>query len=90
MKLPPDILEMDREQFDAFMLEQANAYSVCEFLGRGKYSTHYFVNLEQPHLGLTEARDYRNLVLQDRPDARLMIYGMIVGPHGVEMNIFVE
>lgn len=92
--LPPNLLEYDRTEFDREMLKRANAYSLCEFWGVGKYSTQFFVDLEHP-IGpcpwlLEEAREVKAHRLEVRPTAHLLIYGIIVGPKGPLLSIFVE
>lgn len=92
--LPENLLEYDRTQFDAEMLKHANAFSVCEFWGVGQYTTQFFVDPENcpfgpcPHL-LEEAREQVKRIKAVRPDARPMIYGMVVIPSGALLSILV-
>lgn len=96
MKLPENLSEMSREEFDAYVLTQCNAYSLTEYLGSGKYTTMYFADFMEPDKGLEQARSAKKAVLQDNPNARLMIYGLVVVPaktdkgYRIAMQVFIE
>jgi hypothetical protein len=81
--LPDNYTELSREEFDAEMLKKANLWSVCEFLGSGQYFTTYHPTPEA-------AREEKRLILEQKPSARLMLYGICVGPHGPWLSIFME
>lgn len=96
MKLPENLSEMSREEFDAYVQTQCNAYSLCEYHGGGTYTTRYFVDFDEPERGLTEAQLAKEDTLRAHPNARLMIYGLVVVPaktdkgYRIAMQVFIE
>jgi hypothetical protein len=96
MKLPENISGMSRQEFDAYVLTQCNAYSLTQYLGSGQYRTEYFVDFQDPDRGLTEARAAKKDAEIASPQGRFMIYGLVVVPaktdkgYRIAMQVFVE
>jgi len=75
--------DKSRADFDAEILSSANAFSCCWFRGRGTYTTNYFPSL-------AEAQEEKARIMSAVPNARIMIYGVIVGPLGPTRSVWVE
>ena len=92
MSLPDNMLDMDRETFDAYMLTKAQVYSVCVFLGMGRYQTEYFYVKGRKDVTRRLAELYRDKILRDCPNlgVKPMIYGIVLGSYGPQLSIFVE
>jgi hypothetical protein len=100
MFLPNDILDIDRSEFDQFMLLQATYFTVSVYLGRGVYQTEEFrVERDKkrglwPRHGLLLARAFRDKILRDCPYPKLttrpMIYGVIEHNGRAQLSIYVE
>lgn len=80
-----DFIDKTRDEFDANILANANMYSCCVFLGRGKYTTAYFLTQR-------EAEECKAKLLARDPHTRVLIYAMIIDdetPNRIQQTLVV-
>jgi hypothetical protein len=78
-----EYVDKTRAEFDAEVMSKANAFSCCWYHGRGEYTTNYFLTLK-------EAQEEKAAILEKVPDARVLLYAIIVGPLGPTREVWVE